>query len=513
MISSTNQKPDTQNNDGFDLSFIEGRLERNETGDAELLAYLFKDKICYSVEEKTWFIWNSWHWEEDKKQPVRNLVANEVAEMYMWAAQENLALADPRLGEDDPHYVRMQELSKRVFALRGATKITTVLKRAADHPDLLTTADDWQVSAWDLPVNNGIVNLKDGSFRESKPEDYIRCPCPVEWLGLDHPAPQFEKFISDIFDGNEDIVKSMQRILGYALVGEQKESIMPILVGEGRNGKDTLFKALQNVLGELAGPVGEEIMVSSRNNSAASNIASTLRFKRIAYVSETKDSAYLDNGRVKQLTGGGKIQAKELYKDPISFEQQHTLFLMTNHKPRISAEDEAIWRRILLIEFPLKFIDNPLQDCERKADKYLFDKLKTESSGVLAWLVRGCLDWQEQGLNPCKAILDATMEYRDSEDLIGQFIEDTMTVKSDAKISLSLFYKYYEEWASINGLRPLSKIRLGKRIGSRFRKEKLTIDGKQEWYWLGVETKPANLPDGQLTWEELNEINKGNEIK
>ena len=489
---------------------VEKCFNRNETGDAELLAHFFKDQICHSVEEDTWFVFNGRYWQEDKKQPVTNLVSEDVAECYNRLAGEYFKLYDG--AEDNPNAEIARERQKRAFALRSTHRIKAVLKRAADHPDLLTTADDWQVSAWDLPVNNGIVNLKDGSFRPSKPEDYIRCPCPVDWQGSDHPAPQFEKFVSSIFDGNEDIVKSVQRILGYALTGQQTEHIMPILVGSGGNGKDTLIKIVQRVLGELAGPVGEEIMISSRNNSAASNIASTLRFKRIAYVSETKDGAYLDSSRVKLLTGGGKLQAKQLYKDPISFEQQHTLFLMTNDKPRINSEDDAIWRRILLIEFPLSFTDDPKLPNQRKADKYLSSKLEAELSGILAWLVRGCLDWQQQGLSPCKAILDATLDYRDSEDLIGQFIEDTMIVKADAKISLSLFYRYYEEWASINGLRALSKIRLGKKIERRFTKERLTIDGKQEWYWLGVETKPANLPDG-LTWEELNEINKGNEIK
>ena len=136
-----------------------------------------------------------------------------------------------------------------------------------------------------------------------------------------------------------------------------------------------------------------------------------LRGRRIAWASETNEGRRLDSGRVKLLTGGGFLVGRAPFgKREIAFPQSHTLFLLTNSKPHAPSEDYALWKRLKLLPFAVSFVDDPREPNERKADKGLVDKLKGEAPGVLAWLVRGCLEWQRRELDPPEIVQAATVE-------------------------------------------------------------------------------------------------------
>jgi len=130
-----------------------------------------------------------------------------------------------------------------------------------------------------------------------------------------------------------------------------------------------------------------------------------LKGKRIVWASETGEGRHLNIGKVKWLTGEDTITARAPFaKRQITFSPTHTLFLLTNHKPHITADDYAIWQRVHLVPFNLSFIDEPKTEYERKRDPDLSKKLKEEASGILAWLVRGCLSWRIEGLNPPRIV-------------------------------------------------------------------------------------------------------------
>jgi len=222
----------------------------------------------------------------------------------------------------------------------------------------------------------------------------------------------WDKFVNEIFDGDDELISFVQRLLGYGISGLQREHVLPILWGIGRNGKDTLLEALKYVLGDLATPVAAEVLLDSgRNPNAATPHTYSLRKRRLAWVNETNESAKLNAGQVKLLTGGGSIPARPLYGKPITYAPRFLLMLMTNHKPGASSEDYALWERVLLIPFKLSFVDEPVKEFERKRDPQLLSKLKAEASGILAWLVRGFLSWQADGLNPPESVKIATNEY------------------------------------------------------------------------------------------------------
>ena len=149
----------------------------------------------------------------------------------------------------------------------------------------------------------------------------------------------------------------------------------------------------------------------------------------------------LDEALVKQLTGGDQVTARFLYSEFFEYKPGFKLFIAANHKPEIQGVDHGIWRRIHLIPFDVTI---PMEEI----DKDLPNKLRAELSGILAWAVKGCREWQEQGLNVPSSIAEATAAYRAEMDIISEFLNDQCTLQASEKTALGTLYDAYKEWAA-----------------------------------------------------------------
>ncbi len=437
--------------------------DRHEVGDAELLANLYRGRAVYDHSEGTWYFWAGHYWRRDEEGKAFKM-ANDVAAAYLRAA------ARARVEEDDK---REAQFIKRAGRLRFKSRIKNVLELAAS--DLAVRGDIWDAQPYKLAVKNGVLDLRTGTLEPGNPEDYIRTVAPVTWQGMDAPALRWERFILEIFDGDEELAAFVQRLLGYGITGHRREAVLPILWGEGRNGKDTLLETLAHVMGDMAAPVSSAVLIRdkyARANAATPHLIA-LRNLRLAWVNETREGEKLDAGQVKNLTGGGRITARPLYGKPVTFEPQHLLMLITNKRPHADADDYALWKRILLIPFTMSFVDKPAKPHERQRDPNLLDKLKAEAPGVLAWLVRGAVAWYREGLNPPESVRLATEAYRAGEDTVGQFIEEACIEGENLKVKAGDLYKAYKAWAEGYGMRPMSPHAFGRRISKLYTKEKV----------------------------------------
>jgi putative DNA primase/helicase len=336
-----------------------------------------------------------------------------------------------------------------------------------------------------LAVANGVIDLATGDFRPGRPDDYIRTATPTVWQGLNAPAPRWERFLKEIFVEDSALIAFMQRLLGYAITGKVTEHILPILWGHGRNGKDTLLETLRVVLGPSAGPVSKDVLIDKRtgNSGSASPHIYALRWLRLAWASETNAGAKFNAEQVKLLTGGGTLTARPLYGGMVTFAPKYTLLLLTNHKPRADADDYALWNRLLLIPFTQSFVDKPKLDNEHKADPHLLDKLKAEASGILAWLIRGCLAYQRDGLNPPASVRLATEAYQQEEDDLAQFIEECCIIGPSYQVEAGPLYRAYETWAKGYGKIPWGSRTFGEKIVRRFKRD----DGRiRVYYGIGL---------------------------
>jgi len=234
------------------------------------------------------------------------------------------------------------------------------------------------------------------------------------------------------------------------------------------------------------------LLEQSRTRSSAGPSADimSLRGKRLVWASETGDGRNLDAGRVKWLCGGDTLVGRMPYaRREVTFRPSHTLIVLTNHKPKVDPTDFAVWDRIHLVPFEYSFVDNPKKPNERLRDPQLLDRLKSEASGVLALMVRGCLEWQEQGLNPPPEVIEATAAYRRGEDLIGQFIDECCVVDKHCQARAGKLWDEYQAWCDSNGCPSATRNKFADYLLEQFDR----IDGRHRVYMgIGLKTKDEN---------------------
>jgi putative DNA primase/helicase len=198
----------------------------------------------------------------------------------------------------------------------------------------------------------------------------------------------------------------------------------------------------------------------AKKNEAHPAERAELHGRRFVACVETEESRRLSESMVKELTGTDSITARQFYQKFFTFRPSHTVFLVTNHRPVVKGTDAGIWRRPKLVPFTVTIP-------EAEQDRYLGDKLKAEASGILAWAVRGCLEWQQEGLGEPESVKAATAEYRASQDTLGAFFGEVCLFGPEYTAKASDVRKAYETWCEQNGERPVSGRKMGEVLTER----------------------------------------------
>ena len=348
---------------------------------------------------------------------------------------------------------------------------------------------------WILGVLNGVVDLRTGEHRPADPADLLTMRCPVEW-DPDATAPRWEQAMDEWFPDPE-LRGYVKRLAGAAMVGDQRDHVFVIHFGHGRNGKGTFIRALTRVLGPMATVIHLSLLVETKY-SGHDTIKADLFRSRLAVASETAKRVRLDEASVKNLTGADRITARRMREDPWEFDPTHSLWLQTNHLPEISGRDTGIWSRIRVVKWESTFEG-------RAQDQDLDETLADEAPGILRWMVEGCIEWQEHGLDEPEAVVRETLRYRQSEDVFSRFAADTgLVFQDDLEIQAGALQNLLSEWATTEGIRAPSR-ELGdwlREEGCRQERKRYTDhEGKprQHRFWIGV-----GLDDGEHISEQTN---------
>ena len=473
---------------GMDSDFIMKCLARNELGDGELFKNLFRDNFVFNKSMDCWMRWAGHHWDIDKMNSAAASVES-VARVYQDEARRLSGQINKLTAQEpDKHRGRIQDLksdrddlNRRVSALRSTRRRQNCLTFAHTSDDpLAIEGQEVDLRPYLLPCQNGVVNLRTGELEPGRQLDHLVKACVIEWPaeGLGADFQDWEIVLDEVFSGNQNLVKFLQRICGYALIGKVSESVLVVLHGQGRNGKSMIVEAISKILGPLAGAIRSEMLLDQQRVASASGPTPdimALRGLRMAFASETDDGCRLSTSRVKWLTGNDTLTGRNPHdKYDQQFPPGHTLFLLTNHKPRVSAEDFAIWERMILIPFELSFVNRePEKENQRRADRDLPDKLEKMGPQILAWMVAGCLKYQKEGLQPPAAVRNAVQEYRKDEDNLGDFIDQCCLVGDEHKAPASDLYAVFEKWWEKNVSKRVPKPKpFGMWMGKRFERIK-----------------------------------------
>ncbi|MCX5888014.1 MAG: phage/plasmid primase, P4 family, partial [Deltaproteobacteria bacterium] len=460
-----------------------------QVGDGRLFIRLFRGKFVYDHAAGRWYRWGGHYWLDDDVDTVL-MALDRAVDLYQkaaarcaWQRAQAVREGDDKAAEDAE--ARAEVFYKKIGKLQNKKWRQDVLVFAASGDGSLgISGKEWDQSTLLIACKNGVLDLSTGGLRDGRPEDFIKVACPTEWRGINEPAPEWEKFQLQIFNGDVELVSYWRRLGGYSISGQRIERVLPIAWGIGWNGKGSTFEVFEHVLGDLASPVPSEILLEDGKNYRSAGAPSPeimrLRGKRIVWASETNEGRKLNAGKVKLLTGGDTLIGRDPYaKRMIEFAPTHVLFLMTNHKPEANPDDFALWLRLNLVPFELSFVDRPVAPHERQRDKHIVARLKKEAPGILAWLVRGFFEYKKQGLNPPTTVQEATADYREAEDNIALFIAERCVVKATARVKAGELYTAYKGWCEKNGYKPEWGNTFAKRVEVKFPKE---TNWKGSWY-------------------------------
>lgn len=453
-------------------------LRRGCQGDSDLFVELHRDTFCYDPKTGRWNCFIGHTWKEDERGQAFKAIDGVVDAYTAEAVRQAVLEVQHKKNKQDELSKKAgafrDSLLERVAKLRGKTRRNDVLYFSRSGAGTLVIhGDEWDSSPLLMGCKNGIVDLSTGNLRDGAPSDYIKTSSPVEYTGTDTSCPLWEKTLSEVFNGNDEIISFLQRFFGYAITGKANIHKFPVFYGTGRNGKTLVIETISNILGKLAHKASAETLMESgkgRVSGQADADTYALRGKRLVFASETKAGGKLNASRIKELSGGDTLNARAPYAVyPVEFTPSHSIALITNHKPTADASDFALWERILLIPFEIAFVDRePTAKNERRADPTLFEKLKAEYPGILGWMVRGCLAFQEKGLEPPDCITAATRDYRNENDILASFIDEQCSLDVDFETTAKDLYAAYKEWAETNGYRPLNVTNFGKKLKDKF---------------------------------------------
>lgn len=454
---------------------ISSREGRTETSNADRLIRRFGSNIRYVVEWDDWIVWDGERWKRDIEGVCIQEKAITVAES-LW--QE---INDSRPSRNGPEYdvwqtavPQMYSFARASNSAKGVDALITLARSQVPVNVRQLDANDWL-----LNVANGTIDLRTGELHPHRQEDYITKLCPIAY-DPKAKCPRWKEFLSEIFDKDQAVVSFTQRFLGYCLTGDVSEQILPIFWGPGGNGKSLLIEVpAETVLGEdYAGVAPREIFVLSKPGSRHPTEIMTLQGKRFMRSGELDVGTRLSEGLIKHLTGGDAITGRGLYENFTSFSPTHKLVLTTNNKPEVRGREHAIWRRLRIVPFTATFEGDD-------RDTSLKEKLKAEAQGILAWMVRGCLFWQKNGLREPKAVLLATNEYRKEQDCVGRFVNEHCQQDADMAVPAE---ELYEAFKKVFPDSDITNTAFGKELGKLgFRKGRIKSGLlKARWARIGL---------------------------
>jgi putative DNA primase/helicase len=272
-----------------------------------------------------------------------------------------------------------------------------------------------------------------------------------------------------------------------ALLGRVREHTLPILTGTGGNGKSVCIDAVLAAFGDYGITVDPKLIMKTRHERHGTFLAD-LHGARIVVTSETDEGDVIAAATVKRLTGGDKIRANRMRENAFEFEPSHSLIYVTNHKPQVSADDKAMWRRLSVVPFDVTVTE---------PDVKLPEKIKAQLPAVLAWVFEGWQDYQRVGLNPPAAVLERTESYRDASDPLAQFLDEECTVQPYAKIKATALYQTWATWCLRLGHASMSQKDFGLRMTERGFERKRGAGGTYQYVGLGLavdEDEAGGLP-------------------
>jgi putative DNA primase/helicase len=415
-------------------------FHRTDLGNAKRLVADFGDRIRYCYPWKTWLMWDGKRWRKNQNGTIFHFAKMTIARFGSLAFK----IADKK---------------KRKAILRWAIEsekrknIDSMVVLAQSEPGIAVLPEEFDQDGWLFNVQNGTVDLRTGKLRPHDRNDLITRISPAKF-DAEAECPLWTAALQRIFVKDEnpdaepvpdqDLISFIQRLFGYSLTGDVEDEILPIFYGDGANGKTTLLSVILQMMGSDYAIAAPPNFLVVKHGEQHPTERALLHGKRLVTDMESAEGARLNEAFVKLVTGRDQIQCRGMRQDFWSFWPTHKIVMGTNHKPIIRETKDAIWRRVKLVPFNVTI---PEADQDRKLTK----KLRAEFPGILNWSIAGCLEWQKNGLAEPNVVKVATAEYRQDQDVMGDFLAEECTVNAQLWARAGALYTRYVKFTDRTG--------------------------------------------------------------
>lgn len=309
-----------------------------------------------------------------------------------------------------------------------------------------------------LGVPNGVVDLSTGQFRKARPSDMVSLSTAAKY-DVNATCPKFEKFIAQIAPSAE-YLQYLQTLLGYLLIGSNREQHAYFMLGKGGNGKGTLTRIVEKVMGdaycEMLSPAFVKNASKSSGNGPTPAIMK-LRHARAIFCTESERKRGVDELFFKQLTGNDALSGRHLYGEQVTFQPRGKLILTTNTMPDWAHEDDALWRRVVVLPFTKAFKGE-------KRNNDLDNELAAEASGVLNWMIKGAVQYLESGFPTCCEVEKATAHARQQADTVQTWIEEECEEDDGEELRAREAYEAYTVFTKRKRVATLSNKQFSARL-------------------------------------------------
>jgi P4 family phage/plasmid primase-like protien len=433
-------------------------FERTERGQSLYFADLYQGIARYSHRANSWYFFQDHWWVKDDGGKIKHLIENSI---------------DHRAAKIGNLPDEQKEGERKFIGKCGHSAVLRgIFDIAKNNPTVGRSQIEWEPDPSLLGVMNGVVDLKTGELLPGTPEQMIYLHTRVPY-NPDAKAPRWERFIQEIFAGDQDLIFFVQRALGLSLTGLTKEQVFFLCYGSGSNGKSTLLQTVRNVIGDYGMNARIETFVTKgpSGSSTIPNDIMEMKGRRFVITSEPPSTVTLDESRLKMLTGGENTRARLLNKNEEEFTPVPKIWISFNKKPNIRDDTNSFWRRVRFIPFTVKFAGD-------NRDINIQEDLAKEHEGILAWLVQGAVSYYINRLVTPAAVLASTEEYRTESDKFGQFIADTLqTGRFVSKKDVKTAYREWRSGEGDNDVRPWELTELDKRLATDYGRKK--VDGNR----------------------------------
>ena len=461
----------------IDFFVEETLINPTEFDFATVLYNIYKDSfVCVSIKNNIWYEYINHRWFEiDSGNTLRLKISQDMHEIYIDKTRDAINKLHNMDQSDEERTTlekRANKISDTSVLLKKTQWKNNIMKEARElfyNKDFINDIDQ---NPYLLCFNNGVVDFKTKTHRKGLPEDNITKCTNIDYIPLNKEKHQsiindVNEFMDQLFPAKE-LRNYMWNHLSSCLIGTNENQTFNIYTGSGANGKSKLVDLMTKLLGDYKGTVPITLVTQKRNSIGnTSSEVVQLQGTRYAVMQEPSKGEKINEGIMKEITGGDPLQARALFKESVTFIPQFKLVVCTNHLFDIKSNDDGTWRRIRVCPFQSKFTDKPYENEDKfpqeqypyqfKIDKKLEDKFPKWIPIFMSMLVE--IAFKNQGnVNDCNMVMASSEQYREGQDYLAEFVKEHIKREEGCSIKKTELRETFKQWYISNYDRNVPKV-------------------------------------------------------